>query len=127
MCQYNSSWHSNHADNECHHFDRCPDKILIPKRHCYRPSYSARLLEYGSSVWDPYTDKLQEELEKVQNRAATFVTRNYVYETGSITGILGQLTVKATADLDYFGIMQKQDILVDKDCIRIFCCLFKVS
>ena len=32
-----------------------------------------------------------EELEKVQNRATRFVTRNYVYETGSMTGILGQL------------------------------------
>ena len=49
------------------------------------------ILEYGSSVWDPHTDKLQEELEKVQNRAARFVTRNYVYETGNMTGILGQL------------------------------------
>ena len=29
--------------------------------------------------------------EKVQNRSARFVTRNYVYETGSMTGILGQL------------------------------------
>ena len=49
------------------------------------------ILEYRSSVWDPYTDKLREELEKVINRAARFVTRNYVYETGSMTGILGQL------------------------------------
>ena len=49
------------------------------------------ILEYGSSVWDRHPDKLQEELEKVQNRAARFVTRNYVYETGSMTGILGQL------------------------------------
>ena len=49
------------------------------------------ILEYGSSVCNPYSDKLQEELEKVQNRAARFVTRNYVYETGSMTGILGQL------------------------------------
>ena len=40
------------------------------------------ILEYGSSVWDPYTDKSQEELEKVQNRE---------YETGRMTGILGQL------------------------------------
>ena len=39
----------------------------------------------------PHPDKLQKELEKVQNRAARFVTRNYVYETGSMTGILGQL------------------------------------
>ena len=39
----------------------------------------------------PSYQKLQDELEKVQNRAARFVTRNYVYETGSMTGILGQL------------------------------------
>ena len=49
------------------------------------------IVENGSSVWDPYTDMLQEELEKVQNRATRFVTRNYVYETGNMTGILGQL------------------------------------
>ena len=35
------------------------------------------VLEYGSSVWDPHTHGLQEELEKVQNRAARFVTGNY--------------------------------------------------
>ena len=39
------------------------------------------ILGYGSSVWDPHTDRLQEELEKVL----------YVYETGSMPGILGQL------------------------------------
>ena len=49
------------------------------------------IFEYGSSVWDPHPDKLKKELEKVQNRAARFVTRNYDYETGSMTGILGQL------------------------------------
>ena len=49
------------------------------------------ILEYGCSVWDPYTDKRQEELEKVQYRVARFVTRNYVYETRSMTDILGQL------------------------------------
>ena len=45
------------------------------------------VLEYGSSVWDPHTHGLQEELEKVQNRAARFVTGN-VFDTGSMTGIL---------------------------------------
>ena len=49
------------------------------------------ILEYGSSVWDPYTQGLQEELEKVQNRAARFVTMNYTREEGSMTGILEQL------------------------------------
>ena len=49
------------------------------------------ILEYGSSVWDPHTGKLQEELGRVQNLAGRFVTRNYDYETGSMTDILGQL------------------------------------
>ena len=37
---------------------------------------------------------LQNELEKVQNRAARFVTRNYTRDVGSMTGILEQLHVK---------------------------------
>ena len=49
------------------------------------------VLEYGSSVWDPSGILLQEELEKVQKRAARFVTGNYIYETGNMTGILEQL------------------------------------
>ena len=53
------------------------------------------ILGYGSSVWEPHTDKLQEELEKVQNRGARFVIRNYVNKTGSMTAILGQLKWKS--------------------------------
>ena len=49
------------------------------------------VLEYGSSVWDPQSILLQDELEKVQQRAAEFVTGNYTYETGCMTGILEQL------------------------------------
>ena len=53
------------------------------------------VLEYGSSVWDSHTKTLQDKLEKVQIYAARFVTRNYVYETGRITGILGQLKLES--------------------------------
>ena len=49
------------------------------------------ITEYGSLVWDPYTLGLQEKLEKVQNRAARFVTTNYTRKQGSMTGILEQL------------------------------------
>ena len=49
------------------------------------------VLDYGSSVWEPPGVVLQEELESVQKCAARFVTGNYNYETGSMTGILGQL------------------------------------
>ena len=48
------------------------------------------VLKYGSSVWDPQGVVLQEELESVQKSAARFVTGSY-YETGSMTGIFGQL------------------------------------
>ena len=45
------------------------------------------VLEYISSVWDPLTNTLQDEIEKIQNRVAKFVTRNYVYDSWSMTGI----------------------------------------
>ena len=48
------------------------------------------VLEYGSSVSDPSGILLQEELEKVQKRTARFITGNYIYEIGSMTGILEQ-------------------------------------
>ena len=52
----------------------------------------------------------QEELGKVQNRAARFVTRNYVYETGSMTGILGQLKWES------FKKRRKDNRLLDSYC-----------
>ena len=42
------------------------------------------VLKYSGSVWDPSGVGLQNELEKVQNLAARFVTGNYNFETGSI-------------------------------------------
>ena len=49
------------------------------------------VLDYGSSSWDPPGVVLEEEIESMQKRAARFVTGNYNYETGSMTGILGQI------------------------------------
>ena len=39
----------------------------------------------------PHCNGLNDELENVQKRANRFVTRNYSYETGSMTGILEEL------------------------------------
>ena len=51
----------------------CPQDV---KEAVYKGLVLVRpVLEYGSSVWDP-----QGELEKVQNRAARFVSRNYTRE-----------------------------------------------
>ena len=49
------------------------------------------ILENGSSVWGPNYEGLIDDLEKVQKRAARFVTRNYTYEKGSMTDILKKL------------------------------------
>ena len=46
-------------------------------------------------VWDSHSICLQNELEKVQKRAARFATGNYTHETGSMTGILKQLKCKS--------------------------------
>ena len=43
-----------------------------------------------SHLWPPGTGKGPKSCGK-QNRAARFVTGNYVFETGSMTGILSQL------------------------------------
>ena len=68
----------------------CPQEV---KEAAYK-GLVRPVLDYGSSVWDPPGVVLQEELESVQKRAARFVTGNYNYETGSMTGILGQLNGK---------------------------------
>ena len=65
----------------------CPQEV---KEAAYK-GLVRPVLDYGSSVWDPPGVVLQEELESVQKRAARFVTGNYNYETGSMTGILEQL------------------------------------
>ena len=69
----------------------CPQEV---KEAAYK-GLVRPVLDYGSSVWDPPGVVLQEELESVQKRAARFVTGNYNYETGSMTGILGQLKWKS--------------------------------
>ena len=51
------------------------------------------VLEYGSCIWDPQGVVLQ--IEKVQNVAARFVTSNYCFESGSMTGILVKLRLES--------------------------------
>ena len=65
----------------------CPKDV---KEAAYK-SMVRPILEYGSTDWDPHYNGLNDELENVQKRAARFVTRNYSYETGSMTGILEEL------------------------------------
>ena len=48
------------------------------------------VLEYSSSVWDPYTSDNILILESVQRRAARYVCRNY-RNTSSVTGMLENL------------------------------------
>ena len=48
------------------------------------------ILEYASSVWDPYEEKDIQKIEKVQRRAARFVLNQYK-QTDSVTAMLKDL------------------------------------
>ena len=88
------------------------------------------VLDYGSSVWDPPGVALQEELESVQKRAVRFVTGNYNYETGSMTGILGQLKWESLKKrrkdkrlkLLYKGLKGKASVPTDDLIPKTRCC-----
>ena len=47
-------------------------------------------LEFSSTVWDPYTQELKDQLEKVQRRSARFVCNDYRH-TSSVTTMLDSL------------------------------------
>lgn len=53
------------------------------------------ILEYAGTVWDPNCKYLEDELEKVQKRAARFTVNNYTYEEGSMTQIMEELKWKS--------------------------------
>ena len=43
------------------------------------------VLEYASVIWDPHTENLKSEIEKVQRRAARLVNSNcYNFEPGTM-------------------------------------------
>jgi hypothetical protein len=53
-------------------------------------TYVRPTLEYSSTVWAPHTEKLVNQLEMVQRRAARFVNRDY-QRTSSVTSMLANL------------------------------------
>ena len=89
---------STHVSNVCTKANRTLGFLRRNLYSCHQEVKEAAckgsvrpVVDYGSSVWDPPGVVLQEELESVQKHTARFVTGIYNYETGSMTGILGQL------------------------------------
>ena len=48
------------------------------------------ILEYACTVWDPYTRKDINKIDKIQRRAARFAKNNYSWST-SVTGLINDL------------------------------------
>ena len=65
----------------------CPKKI---KESAYQTLVRPHL-EYASSAWDPYTDKNIKMIERIQKKAARFVTGNYTYTKGTMAAIMEDL------------------------------------
>ena len=66
---------------------KCPQVV---KSQAYE-SLVRPTMEYGSSVWDPYREYQKAALEKVQRRAARFITNTYGRETECVTKALKKL------------------------------------
>ncbi|KAK7088855.1 hypothetical protein V1264_024972 [Littorina saxatilis] len=76
------------------------------------------ILEYACTVWDPHSDRLITTLEKVQRRAARFVTNRY-HNTSSDTDMLTLLewpTLQQRRRCARLAMLHK--ILNDQACLR---------
>ena len=52
-----------------------------------------------SQAWDPYTDNLSNEIEKIQRRTAHFATSDYQnYELGCVTKLFGGSWLEVTKE-----------------------------
>ena len=65
---------------------------------CKKTAYIALVrstLEYGSSVWDPFLQKDIDKLEKIQRKAARFISSDYYSrDAGSMTNMLKNLELQ---------------------------------
>ena len=59
------------------------------KDHAYKALVRPKL-EYSATVWDPYTTSQINQIEKVQRRAARFVSNSY-HNTSSVTNMMQNL------------------------------------
>ena len=50
-------------------------------------------MEYASTVWDPHLSKDKDSMERVQRRAARWITRSYD-QTTSVTALLQHLQLE---------------------------------
>ena len=64
-------------------------KSSAVKSHAYK-AFVIPTLEYASAVWDPHTRTQINQIEKVQRRAARYVTNRY-HNTSSVTDMLHNL------------------------------------
>jgi hypothetical protein len=60
------------------------------KSMAYKWSLVRSNLEYCSIIWSPHTKKQKSEIEKVQRRAARYITGRF-HNTSSVTSMLDQL------------------------------------
>ena len=57
----------------------CPKNVKIK---CFK-TFVRPILEYGCCVWDPQHKNHIDQLEKIQKRAARFITQNYEFSPGN--------------------------------------------
>ena len=97
---------SNHINKIC---KKANSTLGFLRRNLYRCPSSCRknayislvrsLLEYGAVVWDPYTKRDVDTLERVQRAAARFISGDYKSRTpGSVLHLLNKLKLQSLQD-----------------------------
>lgn len=123
------SW-DNHIDNICNKANRTLGflrrNLRIGATHLKETAYKTfvrPIIEYASSVWDPYTQGNIDKLEMVQRRAARFVCNRY-RRTASVTEMiesLGWSTLqerRKVARLSMFFKLRQDLVKVDKSSLK---------
>ena len=96
MIQDDLQW-SSHINKICTKASKTLGFIRRNLKHCHQNfketayiSLVRSVLEYSSSVWDPYLDKDIQKIEKIQRNAARFVKNDYRRHS-SVTSMMQEL------------------------------------
>lgn len=97
---------STHINNICKKANSSIGFLRRNLRHCptscRKNAYLALVrskLEYGCTIWDPFTKSETEKIEKIQRKAARFITNDYRSRSaGCVTSMLEQLELPSLQD-----------------------------
>ncbi len=87
------TYQQHHQESKLHSGIPTEKPKMCPSQYVQEDClHNSRTIEYGAIVWDPHTKSDIDRLERVQRRAARFITNDYRSRTpGCVTNMLHDL------------------------------------